>query len=47
MSCIKIAGRKVTSGRYTYFKLSSHAVYKDFFVEIHNNIRKITYSKAA
>jgi len=47
LKIIKIAGRKVTSGRYTYFKLSSHAVYKDLFLEIHNNIRKIAYSKAA
>jgi len=44
---IKIAGRKVSSGRYTYFKLSSHAVYKKLFLKIHQSIRLIAYSKAA
>ena len=44
---IKIAGRKVRSGRYTYFKLSSHAVYKKLFLKIHQNIKMIAYLKAA
>jgi len=35
---IKIAAKKVTSSRYTTFKMSSHAVYKDLFLEIHRNI---------
>ena len=46
LKLIKIAGRKISTGRYTYFKLSSHAVYKKLFFKIHENISKLPKSKA-
>ena len=42
---IKIAAKKVTSSRYTTFKMSSHAVYKDLFLEIHRNISSLRKEK--